>query len=205
MIKLKKIISYMIGSVYIPDHILHCNEKILLHISDTPASFFSPLHAIIKKLKPDYIVHTGDLVDNIKLEIYPNRAKEYKKRVKVLIELLENSSAQNIYLALGNHDNKNIVTEICKRSHLIEKSRKITIEGLEINISHFPTEIIKSPSPFNLFGHDLTLHSILKDEKVYLNGLLGIYIMTLESKKIFTLAYPYGTNDSRLGKTKIGF
>lgn len=195
----------MTGGIYIPKHILNCNEKILLHVSDTPANFFSPLHTLLTKLKPDYIIHTGDLVDNIKLEIYPNRSEEYKQRVKILIELLENSCAENIYLALGNHDNKNIVAEISKRSFLIENSRKIIVEGIEMHISHFPNEIIKSPSPFNFFGHDLTLHSTIKDEKVYLNGLLGIYIMGLESKKIFTLAYPYGTNDSRLGKVKIGF
>ncbi|QXM06299.1 metallophosphoesterase family protein [Crassaminicella indica] len=205
MINFKKLFYYLIGSVYIPEELFNSNEKILLHISDTPSNFFSVLNYLLSKLKPTYIVHTGDLVDNIKLEIYPYRLDDYIKKVNRIIEILENSSAKNIYLALGNHDNKKVVNNITKRSHIIEKSGIINIEDIEIKISHFPNEIKNSTTQYNLFGHDLTINSKIEDEKIYLNGILSINIILLESKKLFTLPYPYGTDDSRLGRFRIGF
>jgi predicted MPP superfamily phosphohydrolase len=205
LINFKKLFYFLIGSVYIPDELLKTNEKTLLHISDTPANFFSVLNFLISKLQPDYIIHTGDLVDNIKLEIYPYRLDEYKKKVPQLIGLLENSSAKKVYLALGNHDDKKIVNNITKRTQIVEKSAIINLEDLEIKITHFPDEIRKSSSQYNLFGHDVTINSKIEDEKIYLNGILGINIILLKSKRIFTLPYPYGTDDSRLGKFKIGF
>ncbi|QZY56376.1 metallophosphoesterase family protein [Crassaminicella profunda] len=205
MINFKKLFYFLIGSVYIPEELLNTREKILLHISDTPANFFSVLNFLISKLQPDYIIHSGDLVDNIKLEIYPYRLDEYKKKVPQLIKILENSSAKKIYLALGNHDDEEVVNNITNRSKIIEKSDIINLEDLEIKITHFPDEIKKSSSQYNLFGHDLTINSKIEDDKIYLNGILAINVILLESKRIFTLPYPYGTDDSRLGKFKIGF
>lgn len=205
MINFEKLFYFIIGGVYVPKFILNANEKILLHISDTPDNFFSPLNSLLNRLHPDYIVHTGDFVDNIKLEIYPYKLDEYTKKLNTLIQILENSSSKEIYLALGNHDDKKSVNKITKKSTLIEKSGIIHIEDINIKISHFPSEIKKSSEHYNLFGHDLTINSTVKDEKIYLNGLSSINIIMLESKNIFTLSYPYGTDDSRLCRSKIGF
>ena len=205
MINFKKLFYNIIGSVYIPEEILGSNEKILLHISDTPVIFFSALNTIIKKIKPHYIIHTGDLVDNIKLGIYPSKIDEYTTYVKKLIKILENSPESKIYIALGNHDSKAVINSYVQKSILIESTQNIHIEGIPINISHYPNEIIKSPAKYNFFGHDLSLKSKINHGQIYLNGLLGIHIILLDSNKIFTLPYPYGTDDSRLCKSKIGF
>ncbi|MBF8983960.1 metallophosphoesterase [Lutibacter sp. B2] len=205
MINFKKFFHTLVGTVYIPEEILASNEKILVHISDTPVNFFSALNTLLKKITPAYIIHTGDMVDNIKLEMYPYRVDEYSKHVHTLIKILENSSARKIYLALGNHDSKTIVESYINKSILVEGIQHIQIEGIPINISHYSSEIVKSPAKYNFFGHDLSLKSKISHEQIYLNGLLGIHIILLDSNKIFTLPYPYGTDDSRMCKSKIGF
>ncbi|WP_053957669.1 metallophosphoesterase [Inediibacterium massiliense] len=205
MINFKKLFYSITGNVYIPPEILHTHEEILLHISDTPVNFFSPLKRILHQLKPDYIVHTGDLVDNIKLEIYPYRLEEYKKNVKSLIQIVESSSAKEIYLTIGNHDHKETVQQFIKKSFIIEKRQTITIQDHSMDIGHFPNKTSPSSIKYHLFGHDLTLHTQINDKKIYLNGLSTINIIFLNSGKIFTLPYPYGTNDSRMCKSKIGF
>ncbi|SKC65183.1 metallophosphoesterase [Maledivibacter halophilus] len=204
MKKIKNILFSLLGRVYIPRDILESGEDILLHISDTPASFYSSLELLIKELKPKYIVHTGDLVDNIKLELYPRRRNMYRKKVKDLIKILENSFAHKIYLTIGNHDDSSIVTEYINRSIIVEGSDIMVIDEENYKISHFYSEISKSPEKYNLFGHDLSMTSDTENDIVYLNGIIGINIITLRSKKIFVLPYPYGTDDARMCKSNIG-
>ena len=50
---------------------------VLLHISDTPSEIYPYIFKIIDILKPQYIFHTGDLADNVKLEINKDRIKGY--------------------------------------------------------------------------------------------------------------------------------
>ncbi|RKD29131.1 metallophosphoesterase [Thermohalobacter berrensis] len=202
---LKRNIYFLIGKTYIPRNILNYNGKLLLHISDTPESFYNSLKEIINKLNPNYIVHTGDLVDNIKLQLYPKRIKSYEKGVSKLINILENSSAEKIFIALGNHDNRKIVENIKNRSILIENNNTINIEDIEFSINHFPSKILKSPSKVNLFGHNLTLKSAEENGNIYLNGISNINIIGLNDLKVFNLLYPFGTDCNRLCKNKIGF
>ncbi|CDF58680.1 metallophosphoesterase [Thermobrachium celere] len=69
---------YISGKIYIPSSLLKVRNTIL-HISDTPSNIYPELIRLVKKLSPDYIIHTGDVVDNIKLELYPFKLKEYEK------------------------------------------------------------------------------------------------------------------------------
>lgn len=205
MEKFKGLLYYLFGRVYINQDIRKCNEDILLHISDTPSSFYPGLKLLIKNLKPKYVIHTGDLVDNIKLELYPSKRDVYKKRVKVLINILERSFADEIYLAIGNHDDYSIVKSLTKRSTILQSPSIINIDNNTYNISHFSKEIINNPAEYNLYGHDLDIPSGIDKDKTYLNGIDGINIIALKSKKIFILPYPFGTNDDRMCKSKFGF
>lgn len=204
MEKFKSLLYYFLGRVYIPKNLLKYNEDILLHISDTTFGFYPGLKLLLKELRPKYIMHTGDMVDNIKLGLYPTKRKEYERKVKSLIEILEDSFADKIYLVLGNHDEGELVKKFAKRSIIVEKSCVIDINSTKYKISHFSNEIIKSPAEYNLFGHDLSIPSKRENHITYLNGITGINIITLESKKVFILPYPFGTNDERVCKTKIG-
>lgn len=193
-----------LGAVHVPEVILCSEEKKLLHISDTPVSFFSALSRLIKKLKPEYIVHTGDLVDNIKLELYPRSLGTYRDYVRRLLSVLEASDAEKIIIALGNHDDKATVQSFCTCCCIIDLCETVLVGDTKFKISHYPEEIQKDPEAYNLFGHDLSLRSGMRDNRFYLNGVSGINIIEMDSKKLHSLPYPQGINDDRLGKKKIG-
>lgn len=204
MNNIKELFYYMIGRVPANLHENELKGKKLLHISDTPSIFWGELARIIGILKPDYIVHTGDLVDNIKLELFPGSLWRYENEVKKLIKILEQSNAEKIYLALGNHDDVQTVQSLCKRSHIITTSETVNIEGKEFAIAHDPAEISKQPGAINLFGHNLTYKSGISEDRLYLNGITSINLIELDSMKYHTYPYPAGTDDSRLGRGKIG-
>jgi predicted MPP superfamily phosphohydrolase len=178
--------------------------KKLLHISDTPSSFFGELARLISIIKPDYIVHTGDLVDNIKLELFPGSLWRYERDVKKLIKLLEQSSAEKIYLTMGNHDDIHTVEKLCERSHIINESEIVVIEGLKFAIAHDIEKILNKSATCNLFGHNLTQKSGYSDGRLYLNGITSINLIELKSMSYYNYPYPAGTDDNRLGRGKIG-
>lgn len=203
MIKIKKLIYCALGKLYIPQSIIESKEKKLLHISDTPLCFYSQLNMLIRKLKPAYIVHTGDMTDNFKLEFKPSLIYEHENGIRRLASILESSSAE-IILAVGNHDNFDIVSKYFKRSLIIKEAETIKIEKISIRISHIPKAVQENPSQYNLFGHDLTLKNGRIDGKLYFNGISHINIIGLESGEYNNICYPPGTNDARLGRRKIG-
>ncbi len=194
----------LLGKVYIPKSLNNSTEKKLIHISDTPICFFYSLEYLLKKISPEIIIHTGDLVDDVKLEIYKNSLSKYEYHVKKIISILESSNASKVFICMGNHDNIDIVKKYSKRSIIIEKVGKINIFDTTATISHFPYEIIKDPSPYNFYGHDISLRSDIVSNKVYFNGIKSINILTSKSKKIYYLAYPVTVDESRLMKRKIG-
>lgn len=203
MLNIKKALYNTIGKLYVPAKLAESAEKKLLHISDTPLCFYSELKRLISRLKPEYIVHTGDMADNIKLSLHPDSAYEYEKGIKRLAAMFEVSGAE-IFLALGNHDDFDIISRHFKSSHIIIDAETTEINKIPFRISHFPEGILKDPAQYNLFGHDLTLKNGCIDNRWYLNGISNISIIGLESGEHTMLCYPHGTDDSRLGRRKIG-
>lgn len=199
----KEFLYTAIGKLYIPPELSKSTEKRLLHVSDTPVCFYSELKQLIARLKPAYIVHTGDLSDNIKLQLYPTSICEHEKWIKRLAAIFEDSGAE-IVLALGNHDDFEIVRANFRRSRIIRKAETVMIENLSFRISHLPEGVVQDPAQYNLFGHDLTIKSGYIDDKLYFNGISNINIIGLESGEYMTLCYPIGIDDARLGRRKMG-
>jgi predicted MPP superfamily phosphohydrolase len=199
----KEFIYDAMGMLYIPPELLEISGKKLLHISDTPIGFYSQLKRLIGRLKPDYIVHTGDMTDNIKLELYPTSIYEHEKWIKKLAAILEPSGAQ-VILALGNHDNPQVVSRYFINSRIVEKVETIDIEGLSFRISHYSDCVLEEPAEYNLFGHDLKIKNGRIGNKLYFNGISYINIIGLETGEKAVIKYPAGTDDARLGRRKIG-
>ncbi|MFZ5351619.1 MAG: metallophosphoesterase [Bacillota bacterium] len=203
MNKIKALLYYMAGRVPIDNKNI-LKGSTLLHISDTPASFFGELARLIKILQPDFIVHTGDMVDNIKLELFPGSLWRYEREVKRLIYMLEQSEAERIYIALGNHDNEEIVRRYSNRSHIITSAETVKIEDIKFCIAHYPDEVLSQPGEINLYGHNLSLKSGYSEGRLCLNGITGINLIELNTRKYHSFPYPLGTDDQRLCRSKIG-
>lgn len=204
MRKIKTFLNYISGRVHISKELLHRDYKILMHISDTPYSFKNGLRLLLKRLEPEYVIHTGDIVDNIKLQIYPSRLEEYSNKVKKIINVLEQSTAKEIYLVIGNHDDLEIVKKLTKRCKIITKKNILNIEDKLFNVAHYPKEVIESNYKYNLFGHDLSVETVIYNGKMFLNGIQGINILNLNTEELKVLPYPFGTNEDRFCKKSIG-
>lgn len=187
-----------IGKIYIPNN-FDLTAPYLLHISDTPSCIFGALDHLIKKVQPKIIVHTGDLVDNIKLEIYPSKIEGYKRYLKRLIRILEGGERQ-VYYAIGNHDDAEILKKYTGKGHVIDHYESISTQQLSFGITHdidnLPDDIALPSMIF--FGHNLEKASNYSSDPKYFNGIEKIALINMITGEIFTFDYPIGTKESRL-------
>ena len=174
---------------------------IILHISDTPVDIYNYIYRVINILKPQYIIHTGDMADNIKLGIYKNRIDCYLKGVKKLIKELEKNKFAKIYYVMGNHDDYKIVSQLTESGTVLEDGI-LTINGCSISVSHYYKENSHNNTDFNLYGHSFEPGHYNENGTIGLNGLLNINIIDLSDKSVFHLEYPLNTDVSRGKKLK---
>lgn len=192
---------YLFDYPYIPEELLkELKGPVLLHISDTPVGIYGYIFRIINIIKPQHIIHTGDMADNIKLEIYKDKIDLYRKGVKRLIESLEENEYSKIYYLLGNHDDYETVSQLTKRGTILEDGF-LTIGDCSFTVSHLYKEY-SCNADFNLYGHSFEPGHYKKNGTIGLNGLLNINIIDLSTKKVFHLKYPMDTNRFRCMKLK---
>lgn len=203
---MNKLLSQIFGSIYFDKNLIFSNKKVL-HLTDTPVISYRAIIKFIKKIRPEYVIHTGDLVDNIKLEIYPNKLDIFKMNVKKFIQELENIDTK-LYIVIGNHDNYEFLNKITKNATIIKKSELVKIEGKNFLLVHDLKDVFKEKekiekSDYILYGHTYYNNEIEKKEK-FLNGLESINLIYPELNKIQKYEYPLGTDDSRMKKFRIG-
>ncbi len=187
----------ILGKLPLPEEIKDTSEKKLLHISDTPSCFYPCLQRFLDSLKPDIIVHTGDLADDIKLEDCLGRLSHYNKVVGHFLDILENTPAEEIYIVPGNHDAVTVISHHSKRSVLKSNGSTLDIAGQKVGVSH-EIEGLPEETKYNLFGHNFSsAHPGERMGRIFLNGLKNVNVVLLPSWKIFNLSYPMGTNDAR--------
>ncbi|MBO8174746.1 MAG: metallophosphoesterase [Thermococcus sp.] len=182
----------------LPKALLDTKERKIMHISDTPDNIYPFILNLIEKVKPNYIIHTGDLVDNIKLERKPELKNRYEHSVKDLIHILENSGAE-VYIIPGNEDDVSIIRKYTKSAKILSPGSVIEIESVKLALGHKYIEVadIKGVD-FKLYGHNF------KVIPLGVNGVIRVNFILLPSKKIIGVKYPDGTNFERGYRTMRG-
>lgn len=188
---------YLSGRILIPDEAIHRDEPVLVHISDTPRMTFRAIEEMVQVIRPEYIVHTGDLVDNLKLELFPGQARQYGIQVQVMLRIINMAEKLGV-IALGNHDLPTLKNQETDRLWIREGVIRETIGGGRFIISHvYPGG---EAGAFSLFGHDGTVGQGPRE----LNGIFNIHVILLRSGRVLKLDYPWDTDEQRLLKRKIG-
>jgi len=212
LLALKRLWWYLSGRIVIEPPIMAADGPWVLFMSDTPSMLFPEIKRLIQGIQPKYIVHTGDLVDDLKLQIYPRLIDNYDKMVAKLIETLDASAAERVIIALGNHDILEVVKKHAKRIEVYPHGANIELDGRVFSLSHYykiakEMELAAENHPQNhylLFGHDLVEKSHLQGHPIHLNGIEGIYLISLTTRQIRVLQYPSGTENARLNRYRIG-
>ncbi len=165
------------------------DEVLLLHIGDTPESVYAFLDRLISEYRPDFIVHTGDLVDNIKLERRPELRPAYKAGLRKLARVLKASGAK-LFIVPGNEDDPALVREFFAES-VVEPGTIVEIAGKTFALGHTWRDVVGKEADFRLYGHNF------KTIAGGLNAILGANFIFLPSGRVVKIDYPTGTDTMR--------
>lgn len=203
MTKILESINTLFGRIHIDSDLKDSNHLRLLHISDTPSTIYPEIKRIIEVLQPDYIVHTGDIADNLKLELHASCMDKFKHEAIKVLKIMNSSNAKRIILALGNHDDLSYIKEHSGRIEIIDNSETIDIEGTRFAIGHTLDSLLELNADFYLYGHDLTICTETIEDKIFLNGISTINLIDLKTLEVKKLYYPMGTDDERLQRKRM--
>ncbi len=204
MLKISKLIDNFRGRICIDNALIASNVPILLHISDTPSQFYPELSRIIGLIGPKYIIHTGDLADNIKCELSPSLLNKYRHEAGKLLTILNSSNAEDIYISLGNHDDYDFINKNKGRLQIYTEMGEINVNDIKFAFSHYPDYLKGIDADVHLFGHNIKSKTLISDSKIYLNGISSINAINLDTLQVICIEYPFGTDRARLNKNKIG-
>ncbi len=165
------------------------DEELLMHIGDTPESVYGFLEGLIDGYQPDFIVHTGDLVDNVKLERRSDLSPLYLSGLRRLAKILKNSRAR-LFIVPGNEDDPKLLREFFGNS-VVEPGTVVEIGGRRFALGHTWKEVRSLKVDFRLYGHNF------KEIPNGLNAVLGINFVFLPSGRVVRVDYPVGTDTMR--------
>lgn len=193
---MKYFISQVMGRIYVPPELCSTTERKVLHLSDTPTSLYAAIGCLINTLKPDVIIHTGDLADDIKLEHNDHNIRLYYRAVEPFIKMLEECSADKIYITPGNHDNVGVISKHIIRTEVLAEGQVVKISNFSFGLAHRLKRLPQS-ADYKLYGHNFKKPLPDVKNEVYLNGLTNINVILLPSSEIIKIPYTWGTNRDR--------
>ena len=189
--------------IYIPREFQYLKGKVILHLADTPSTFYCAVRRLVHTLEPIYVIHTGDLADDVKLELNPGDLQRYRRKLVELRSAISPRENRKLVIVTGNHDDEMSVRDIFPDAMVFLGKGRIEIEGEGYNLSHDRNGLEGPPARFNLFGHEPSGDET-DDSHYFLNGVNAVHIISPASGAVYCLPYPGYVNDGRLLRRKRG-
>lgn len=163
--------------------------KILLHIGDVPWNSYPYIMKMIRQIKPDILVHTGDMVDNLKVGRKPEDIPDYKKQAPKLIACME-KYADEVYIVPGNNDLEDFLAETVTKAKIIKANTVVNIDGIDFLLCHAVMHI-DGEAQIYLYGHGPTgdNHSFQEDGKYYSNVFFAPAVVFMDEARCIRLRH----------------
>lgn len=174
-------------------------EEMIIHISDTPDVVFSYIRRLIKILKPKVLIHTGDMVDNIKLEFNQTKINLYEKKLQDLMMIFK--EIDQVYYCLGNHDDLQVINKYLGAHETLVLEGQHFASNCKLAFAHEQKNIKSTDVDFIMYGHCPDVEIL---DKKYLNGLDWIYVIDGKTRRVAKIPYPKDINDFRLKRHSLG-
>ena len=123
--------------------------------------------------------------------------------MEALLAILEASSAEQVHLLMGNHDDPDLVRG-SPAGRPLPKAAPARARGVAIAAAHRAEDLWDCAAEFNLYGHDTSVLPPDVDGRLYLNGNVKIRVLDLATRTVRSLDYPRFVHDARQRKRKIG-
>ena len=164
------------------------NELKILHIGDTDSPHYNLYREMISEWKPDVIIHTGDLADEIKAGRVESDRPRWNSTVPEILDVMRASGA-DVYVVAGNNDLAPRLLEMAGEIKVCPRNTVLNLGGKRICLSHEVDAIDESiDADIYLYGHGRTGETRtpednVRDGKRYFNAVWGASLHLPESDR----------------------
>ena len=194
-------VAYMQGAyqkeIALPD-LSQFSGECVLHIGDTESAAYPYYRRLIELVRPDVILHTGDLADEVKIGRDPTLLHEYTVKVKHLLEILQKSGAR-VVIVPGNHDVREVIEEFAPYAEVYEKGSEVRLSGIPCRVGHQVKEMTFDRR-YCMYGHGMA-GEVWRDalnlagEPCRFNVAFGDYIYDLQNDRYVRLPVVRGLTE----------
>lgn len=169
-------------------------EKIL-HIGDTNSEAYPYYKKLFSLVKPDIILHTGDMADEVKVGRIPGTEYEYLTKIKVLLRMMQESGARRLIIVPGNNDLPQEIQRLAPNAEVYPENTVLTFSGVPCLLSHqvppLPPEF-----PYAFYGHSIRFDAWRYEMNAPLqpcrfNAARGSYVCTVENNRFVRFKPPH--------------
>lgn len=139
--------------ISIPEGFSNITGKIILHIGDTLSKHYPFYRKLIEIVKPNIILHTGDMADEVKAGRIKSAAYEYRSKVEKLLGIMKASGAR-LMIVPGNNDLPDVIRELAPDAELYPQDAVIDFDGIQCRIGHAPLTM-HHDMKWSFYGHSL--------------------------------------------------
>ncbi|ACB84210.1 metallophosphoesterase [Natranaerobius thermophilus] len=191
----------------VQEELIDTSKIQILHISDTPSEIHGDIIRLAERIKPDHIIHTGDLVDELKIGEQEQQTYRYLRLLTDFVGKLKELDTE-LWVVPGNHDCINTITNLSYYQNgeikIISPGNSLTIAGSEFICAHYLEDLFLNDrqGDYYLYGHNYDLPQtgcFTSDTKkpVILNGVEAINLMQFPDETVNRFSYPRGTDHYR--------
>jgi predicted phosphodiesterase len=180
-------------NIEIPSGVYEIKGKKLLHIGDTHSENYPYFARLIELVKPDIILHTGDLADEVKAGRIPYTRYEYRAKIKHILEALRKSGAR-VIIVPGNNDIEEVIKELLPEAELYKKNSVVEIDGVEVRVGHQVTQMTYDKA-WAFYGHGFTgekwdYSQNEPGKECRFNACLGAFVCSTSENKFYLIRVP---------------
>lgn len=159
--------------------------KKVLHIGDIDSSDYGYVKMLIKSIKPDVIIHTGDLADELKAGRIEAVRPYWRAAAKKLGKMMEESGAQ-VIIVPGNNDPEDELKALITTAQIVPRNAILEFSGKRVLLCHELNRMDETAdADVFLYGHGLTGETRTPEDNVregkqYYNAVWGAYVHVFE-------------------------
>ena len=177
----------------LPEGIREIQGLKILHLGDTNSRFYPCYRKLIEEVKPDIILHTGDMADEVKAGRIPGTRYEYVTKIKWLLDAM-NASGARLIIVPGSNDLPDEIRKLSPKAELYPVNTVLTLDGIECRVGH-QVSFMTFDKDWSFYGHGLTGDCWRPENNVpgkpcRFDSSFGSFVYCLSEGKFFHIATP---------------
>ena len=177
----------------LPEDLRQLRGSKLLCIGNTPSLLYPYYRKLIEEVKPDIILHTGNLAAEVHARLLPENGKEYVSKIKVLLDAMIASEARLIIVPSTN-DLPHEIRQLCPNVEICNSDADMILDGIQIKLGR-QVAFLLFDKDWDFYGHSpvgdmLPVNSTEPGHFCGFDTDLGSFLFCLSEGKYFHIPIP---------------